>query len=73
MKITPHYLEDLEEAETYLQVKDGLERPEEHVRATGGDEEMLYLIEYLLEENEWWVNPEFAEKAAQARTTFSSL
>ena len=72
MKITPHYLEDLEEAETYLQVKDGLERLEKHVRATGGDAEMLYLIEYLLEENEWWANPKFVAEAQNSHLTLAS-
>lgn len=72
MEDTSHYLEDLEEAETGLWVKAGLDRLEELVRATGGDEELLDIIDYLREDNEQWIDPEFAEKAAQAPTALSS-
>ena len=72
MEDTAHYLENLEEAETCLWVKEGLDRLEEHVRATGGDEELLDVIDYLREDNEQWIDPEFAGKAAQAPTALSS-
>lgn len=72
MIVTPHYLEDLAEAETYLQVKDGLARLEEHVRATGGDEEMLYLIDFLREENEWRAKPKFVAIAQKSLLTLPS-
>lgn len=61
-----------EEAKTCLWVMEGLDRQEEHVRATGGDEELLDLIDYLREDNEQWIDPDFAEKAAQAPTTLPS-
>lgn len=54
MKIKEDYLENLEEAETYLLVKEGLERLEALVRTSSGDLDLLYLIDYLREENEGW-------------------
>lgn len=47
MTASHHYLESLQEAETSLWVKAGLDRLEEHVRATGGSDELLNLIDYL--------------------------
>lgn len=63
MKASHHYLESLQEAETCLWVKAGLYQLEEHVRATGGSDELLDLIDYLREDNSQWMDPKFIAEA----------
>lgn len=72
MEDTSHYLERLQEAETTLWVKEGLDRLEEHVRATGGDEELLDLIEYLKDDNDYWLDPELVAIAQKSLSTLVS-
>ena len=72
MEDTSHYLERLQEAETTLWVKEGLDRLEEHVRATGGDEELLDLIEYLKDDNDYWLDPELVADAQNSHLTLAS-
>ena len=72
MKITNHYLEDLEEAETALWVREGLDLLENFVRSHNGDDDLLDLIAYLKVDNEQWSNPEFEEQARQAPKSISS-
>lgn len=72
MKISKHYLEDLQEAETYLWVKTGLERLEDLVRSNGDDEELLDLISYLKQDNEDWCAPDFLQQADQSPKSLSS-
>lgn len=63
MTASHHYLESLQEAETSLWVKAGLDQLEEHVRATGGSDELLDLIDYLREDNSQWMDPKFIAEA----------
>ena len=51
-------LEDTEELETYLWVKDKLTRLESFVRRSEAGHEFVELIEFLRLDNEQWCDPE---------------
>lgn len=42
------------------------------VRATGGDEELLDLIEYLWDDNDYWLDPELVADAQNSHLTLAS-
>lgn len=64
MKTSDRYLQNLEEAETYLWVKQGLERLEKLLQSIDADDELLDLIDYLKEDNDFWCDPDTVEQAA---------
>lgn len=51
-------LEDIEETETSLWVVQQLCRIHDFLVEHGADEEMLDVVDYLLEENKDWIDPE---------------
>ena len=72
MKTSGRYLQNLEEAETYLWVKQGLERLDKLLQSIDADDDLLDLIDYLKEDNEYWVNSELLADAAQSPKSLSS-
>lgn len=72
MKTSDRYLQSLEEAETYLWVKQGLERLDKLLQSIDADDDLLDLIDYLKEDNEYWVNSELLADAAQSPKSLSS-
>jgi hypothetical protein len=54
-------LEDIEEAETTLWVGRQLDRIRDCLSEHGADDDMLKAIDYLLEENDRWLDPLIAE------------
>jgi hypothetical protein len=53
-------LDDVEETETSLWVLEQLNRIQELVVEHGADDEMLEAVEYLIEDNDRWINPKTA-------------
>jgi hypothetical protein len=51
MPIKEHHLENLQEAETYLWVKEGLERLDKLLQSIDADDDLLDLIDYLKDDN----------------------
>jgi len=72
MQISKHHLEDLQEAETYLWVKAGLERLEELVQSNSDDPELLDVITYLKQDNELWCAADLLQQAEQSPKSLSS-
>lgn len=72
MTIKEHHLENLQEAETYLWVKEGLDRLHKLLQSIDADDDLLDLIDYLKEDNEYWVNSELLADAAQSPKSLSS-
>lgn len=72
MKTSDRYLQNLEEAETYLWVKQGLERLDKLLQLIDADDDLLDLIDYLKEDNEYWANSELLADAAQSPKSLSS-
>ena len=72
MPIKEHHLENLQEAETYLWVKEGLERLDKLLQSIDADDDLLDLIDYLKDENEQWCDPEMLEQAEQSPKSLSS-
>lgn len=54
-------LVDIEQHMTGKWVEDQLGRLELLVREHGGDDEMLAVIEFLRDENDWWAVPQVEE------------
>ena len=72
MPIKEHRLENLQEAETYLWVKEGLERLDKLLQSIDADDDLLDLIDYLKDDNEQWCDPEMLEQAEQSPKSVSS-
>lgn len=72
MLIKKHNLENLQEAETYLWVKEGLERLDKLLQSIDADDDLLDLIDYLKEDNDFWCDPDMVEQAAQSPKALSS-
>jgi hypothetical protein len=72
MPIKEHHLENLQEAETYLWVKEGLERLDKLLQSIDADDDLLDLIDYLKDDNEQWCDPEMLEQAEQSPKSVSS-
>ena len=72
MPIKEHHLENLQEAETYLWVKEGLERLDKLLQSIDADDDLLDLIDYLKDENEQWCDPEMLEQAEISPKSVSS-
>lgn len=72
MTIEEHRLENLQEAETYLWVKEGLDRLDKLLQSIDADDDLLDLVEYLKEDNEQWCDPDMVEQAAQSPKSLSS-
>ena len=72
MPIKEHHLENLQEAETYLWVKEGLERLDKLLQSINADDDLLDLIDYLKDDNEQWCDPEMLEQAEQSPKSLSS-
>jgi hypothetical protein len=72
MPIKEHHLENLQEAETYLWVKEGLERLDKLLQSIDADDDLLDLIDYLKDDNEQWCDPEMLEQAEQSPKSLSS-
>jgi hypothetical protein len=54
-------LEEIEEAETSLWVEQQLNRIRDFLAEHGADEEMLDVVDYLLEDNDFWIDPNIAK------------
>ena len=72
MPIKEHHLENLQEAETYLWVKEGLERLDKLLQSIDADDDLLDLIDYLKDENEQWCDPDMLEQAEISSKSVSS-
>jgi hypothetical protein len=72
MPIKEHHLENLQEAETYLWVKEGLERLDKLLQSIDADDDLLDLIDYLKDDNEQWCDPEMLEQAEISPKSVSS-
>lgn len=72
MTIKEHHLENLQEAETYLWVKEGLDRLDKLLQSIDADDELLDLVDYLKEDNEQWCDPDMLEQAEQSPKSLSS-
>lgn len=72
MKTSDRYLQNLEEAETYLWVKQGLERLDKLLQSIDADDDLLDLIDYLKEDNDFWCDPDMVEQAAHSPKSLSS-
>jgi hypothetical protein len=72
MPIKEHHLENLQEAETYLWVKEGLERLDKLLQSIDADDDLLDLVDYLKDDNEQWCDPEMLEQAEQSPKSLSS-
>jgi hypothetical protein len=72
MPIKEHHLENLQEAETYLWVREGLERLDKLLQSIDADDDLLDLIDYLKDDNEQWCDPEMLEQAEQSPKSVSS-
>lgn len=72
MKTSDRYLQNLEEAETFLWVKQGLERLDKLLQSIDADDDLLDLIDYLKEDNDFWCDPDMVEQATQSPKSLSS-
>ena len=72
MTIKEHHLENLQEAETYLWVKEGLDRLDKLLQSIDADDDLLDLVEYLKEDNDFWCDPEMVAQAGQSPKSLSS-
>ena len=55
-------IEDIEETVTSIWIRNQLQRIRDFLEENGGDDEMLDAIDYLEDDNEFWISPEI-EKA----------
>jgi hypothetical protein len=55
-------IEDIEETETSIWIRNQLQRIRDFLQENGGDDEMLDAIDYLEDDNERWIDPKI-EKA----------
>ncbi|HEX3410316.1 MAG TPA: hypothetical protein VHT00_01245 [Stellaceae bacterium] len=60
-------LEDIDDAKTCLWVEQQLNRVRRFLIEQGGDEEMLDVVDYLLEENKTWLDPQLADDLRAGR------
>ncbi len=72
MTIKEHHLENLQEAETYLWVKEGLDRLDKLLQSIDADDDLLDLIDYLKEDNEFWCVTDMLEEAQNSPKSLSS-
>ncbi len=61
-------LRDVEETETSLWIHEQLNRIRELLVEHGADDEMLDAVDYLIEDNKGWINPEIAEALGSTGT-----
>ncbi len=54
-------LDNIEETETGLWIKEQLTRIRTIIMGTDGDEEMLEAIDFLIDDNDRWIVPELAD------------
>ena len=54
-------LNEIEETETSLWIHGQLNRIHQLIVENGADDEMLDAVNYLIEDNKGWINPEIAE------------
>jgi hypothetical protein len=59
-------LDDVEETATSLWIHEQLNRIRELLVEHGADDEMLDAVDYLIEDNERWINPEVAARLGSA-------
>jgi hypothetical protein len=62
-------LEDIEEADTTLWIERQLNRMRRFLSEHGVDDDMLRAVDYLLEENDRWLDLPIAEDLRAGRTT----
>jgi hypothetical protein len=60
-------LEDIEEAETTLWIEQQLNRIHACLSEYGADDDMLKAVDYLLEENDRWLDPQIADDLRAGR------
>jgi len=61
-------LGDIEETETSLWLHEQLNRIQKLLVEHGADVEMLDAVEYLIEDNNGWINPEIQMRLGSTRT-----
>ncbi len=61
-------LGDIEETETSLWLHEQLNRIQKLLVEDGADVEMLDAVEYLIEDNNGWINPEIQMRLGSTRT-----
>ena len=61
-------LGDIEETETSLWLHEQLNRMQKLLVEHGADVEMLDAVEYLIEDNNGWINPEIQMRLGSTRT-----
>ena len=54
-------IEDIEETETSIWIRNQLQRIRDFLQENGGDDEMLDAVDYLEDDNERWISPEIEE------------
>ena len=59
---------DMQETETSLWIHEQLNRIRELLVEHGADDEMLDAVDYLVEDNKGWINPEIAARLGFAGT-----
>jgi hypothetical protein len=59
--------EDIEEAETTLWLGQQLDRIRGYLSEHGADDDMLIAVDYLLEENDRWLDPQIADDLRAGR------
>jgi len=60
-------LRDVEETETCLWIHEQLNRMRELLVEHGADSEMLDAVDYLVDDNKGWINPEIAAHLGSVR------
>jgi hypothetical protein len=61
-------IDDIQETETSLWIHEQLNRIRELLVEHGADDEMLDAVDYLVDDNKGWINPEIAEALGSAGT-----
>jgi hypothetical protein len=61
-------IEDIEETATSLWIHEQLNRIRELLVEHGADDEMLDAVDYLVDDNKGWMNPEIAEALGSTGT-----